>query len=533
MSLFGGNSDSSSRSESEPETTTFQPFGDELENNSDTQYIEYVSPVHSDSGNSDGEDESIDSGGLTGRPQPPRSEIAQRRRWQAEEIQLTISLENQRASDLNENLYELGEERRLFQSQAQRSKIIPWQSRNRWVKSKKPELAIPPSEWTSWPLDPHEVPLSDEWFDNTKFGSPSYRPIKKQKLAKPSAEMEEILCDIAIKKCRRRWQHDFRGSSLDSQESRTPRLHSDRRNIETFQMDVSTHSADSSTIPPSDLSHVSVSDVESTSTEILRDKHSQQPGFPFRAIEKGMPYNQQVLTPAFSADDELSHQILRPSMRHILFNLDKLFTGLYHSRINQDKANTYAQIFNDTQQKGGTTPEPQFSPILEYTTGTKSDTHRGRKWTAEDGPSMPHRLDSPSLPGPRDWSELLGMATITGWDTQAVERAAERCAKLFGEDMAFKTLSEDDLGAQFEPVHIAPSFRSSSPTSDTIDSKPKGMVGGVHVDGFMQPIVGRQGWRGKDKEKSRVRGQKGRKGSKLEGTKRNQHQSVDIDHHSE
>ncbi|OCL00789.1 uncharacterized protein K441DRAFT_452515, partial [Cenococcum geophilum 1.58] len=159
--------------------------------------------------------------------------------------------------------------------------------------------------------------------------------------------------------------------------------------------------------------------------------------------------------------------------------------------------------------------------------------------------------------GLRDWSEVIGMASLMGWSDGVVERAAKRCAALFGEGMAFRTFHEGSaLKSPEEPVlyipetilapdstvldgsnisHITdtetrPHWEPGSlicphidcwghekefripyrvvehlirvhgydpriPGSDGEDE----MVGGVHADGFLQPISAKQGWRGGDK----------------------------------
>ena len=50
----------------------------------------------------------------------------------------------------------------------------------------------------------------------------------------------------------------------------------------------------------------------------------------------------------------------------------------------------------------------------------------------------------PALFHARDWSDILGMAALVGgFDTEVIERAAGRCAELFGEGMKFRTLRAD------------------------------------------------------------------------------------------
>jgi hypothetical protein len=44
--------------------------------------------------------------------------------------------------------------------------------------------------------------------------------------------------------------------------------------------------------------------------------------------------------------------------------------------------------------------------------------------------------------GLRDWSDVLGMASLTGWNPAVVARAGERCARVFDENMLFRTFHE-------------------------------------------------------------------------------------------
>lgn len=71
-----------------------------------------------------------------------------------------------------------------------------------------------------------------------------------------------------------------------------------------------------------------------------------------------------------------------------------------------------AEESDDTQDKTG----------YEYSSAEKSD--------------IKSRIDRIGL---RDWSDILGTAALTGFPADAVERASARCARLFGEDMEFRT----------------------------------------------------------------------------------------------
>ena len=47
------------------------------------------------------------------------------------------------------------------------------------------------------------------------------------------------------------------------------------------------------------------------------------------------------------------------------------------------------------------------------------------------------------------------MAALTGWDRDVVFRAGERCAKLFGEDMGFRTFWPGAGGQEVEEVLVS------------------------------------------------------------------------------
>ncbi|KAI9838721.1 MAG: hypothetical protein M1837_002424 [Sclerophora amabilis] len=61
-------------------------------------------------------------------------------------------------------------------------------------------------------------------------------------------------------------------------------------------------------------------------------------------------------------------------------------------------------------------------------------------------PPLFHRTRFARL-NPRDWSEILGIAALIGWDTGALERTQQRVERLLGEKMGFRVLTEDREGS--------------------------------------------------------------------------------------
>lgn len=227
-------------------------------------------------------------------------------------------------------------------------------------------------------------------------------------------------------------------------------------------------------------------------------------------------------TLAFAADQDRTRDILQPTIRSIMSKVDDLMTGLYHSRMNHRLHRSASH-------------------------GENSQSSRPKSSSSSEG-------EKKEALGLRDWSEVLGMASLTGWDPKVVGRAAERCSKLFGEGMAFATLdAEDDSTKRFDyKPDMVPNFEEEEDewTLDTllcphedcarhtrrfdirrrlrwhikdvhdwdpeVEKRPREILGGVHSDGFLRQIPAQPGWRAKDKVKSGKRGGKRKKESSQE-----------------
>ncbi|KAF2140833.1 uncharacterized protein K452DRAFT_288244 [Aplosporella prunicola CBS 121167] len=156
----------------------------------------------------------------------------------------------------------------------------------------------------------------------------------------------------------------------------------------------------------------------------------------------------------------------------------------------------------------------------------------------------------------RDWSEVLGLAVLSGFKPEVVQRAGQRCANLFGEGMAFATLEErgtkatetveyrpeavpalpvfgdDETDEEEETDHLAWDNKSSltcpykrCPRSHNAYatrwrlnehlkrahggngdqnksvSAADDLLGGLHNDGFLEIIEARAGWGVKRKKR--------------------------------
>lgn len=185
---------------------------------------------------------------------------------------------------------------------------------------------------------------------------------------------------------------------------------------------------------------------------------------------------------------------------------------------------------------------------------TPSPSSKRARLSRENSVSSANREASVQI-GLLDWSEVLGIASMTGWNSKAITRTAQRCAALFGESMSFLPLDEG-LASQPtppEPIVFTPStvppldltdkrnaikkrpyfnigtlrcphpecpqhhedyaipyrviehckrVHGYDPRTNDSDNEDR-KVGGVHIDGFLQPITAKQGWLGAGRAKSR------------------------------
>lgn len=107
-------------------------------------------------------------------------------------------------------------------------------------------------------------------------------------------------------------------------------------------------------------------------------------------------------------------------------------------------------------------PLPPFAPPRE--TPETSETGRSGKSPARRATSEEREKDRQRRIRPRDWSEVLGAAALVRFPPDAIARATQRCANLFGESMSMRSLVEmpfsekgGDILTRYEP-RVIPDF---------------------------------------------------------------------------
>lgn len=343
------------------------------------------------------------------RPNRFRGPESSWRKLTTEERQNALALETIRARDLAAHLYnayalrvracERGTDKQEFDYDA----------------------FVAPKRWTAWPMRSEQVPRPDERLRREEDDAWSLRMPPD---SRPSADLEDCVMAMSMKVAKER----FRAREWDNRRSKSqPRR---RAGSELNSYDDSAGNEEN----------------WDSDEELMDDVD---------------------LTPMVQADDDKSKQQLRPIVRNVLTQFDKLLMGLHHARKGGMADGSSASEQSDTESLASS-----ISPIKREESRSQSrGRSRGRTRTRESSRSSsldrediirnkfqettrPHgrplgrqREHSASRlrEGLRDWSEVMGIASMVGCPSVAVMRASKRCADLFGEDMEFQSFHEGTM----------------------------------------------------------------------------------------
>ena len=398
---------------------------------------------------------------LPSRPNKYHGPASTWRNWTASERELAASLDQLTAKDLSVHLYNIFKLKKR-RSAKQRSKLPKLDGDD--ADMDDADSWVPPRVWTAWPLAPEAVPREHEerkWVEEIILPPPY---IVRPKL--PGDILRELLEAEVLRKARLRF---------------TKRAWVD---------------------------------IDEDGTE---------------------PTN---MKPVVMADDERASKILRPTINTILARLDALLMGLHSARNaslafddsgNESQSQTSMRsvsqprsrkrkraafetdaVTTTASERAMTVSDTETSFASKSMSRLRGRTNRSTSFSQSSNSRQVHRRKS-SL-GLRDWSDILGVASMTAWDPAVVEKAASRCASLFEECITFRTLKEG-----YER-HIEVCYRPGASTSllpfkkEGTDQKVReGTLGGVHLDGFLAPIEGKKSWKYQNKRSGRGPGRQDRR----------------------
>lgn len=339
---------------------------------------------------------------LPSRPKNYRGPPSTWRSWTLSERRLAASLDRLSAEDLSIHLYNSFVLSRKAKDLKRRQETADDDDVNE-------EIWSPPRLWTAWPLPPGLVPAEDEGLGWESEASMEGCP--RVKRLSPREVLEDILIGQVQKKAKERF--------------------------------LKRHEPDS--IPES-------GEVDSDENE---DPNLQEP--------------------VVMADDDLARSLAEPSVCHIMAKLDELLRALHHARqayVVADESEGAASHDNapkrklkqkrkpsPTDSQNGTRRKKARldlsinpSPSQAATDSESDSTPRPKLSLFDDHTRSPSEDKCAEPPkkrkrhyGLRDWSDIIGIASMTGWEPAIVQKAAARCATLFEEGITFRTLAENNI----------------------------------------------------------------------------------------
>lgn len=614
MSLFGGDDSgppSQTSNEEYSQPTSPAPRSPTPQNAQNAPLVPFVLDSNNETNGSSGESESESE--LEADPSRPNRFFGKPSTWlkyTALDRQIANSLEKLDSADLAAHLYNAHSlKQRVRKPAEQLAGVKNLQCKDTWLKEGEDleftnafgetEVEfVPKRGWTAWPLHPQRIPPKREGLAGADIGDGMREEIsalfsqlaKESWLSRPSSE-------------------EFQNVSLGLERSQSGTSQTLVPGTEHGAFDVEMQKGEGSEDSSDSMPQ---SDPREQLAHMLGKKPKER-------------QEQQVSKPVLLADSDQEQRLLHPSVNSVLAQLDNLALAVRRSRQNQLGKAAYsdrsgseftsdadsvvsarrASSRSQSRDRPSTTAKARPSVAKRKLLTSKrmpkklnlnglddSDSasdygadheENGESGTASSDSDLPKskrstsrrlRRDSDSSSTPRiwtsaktmDWSEVLGIAAMTGWNERALARTSQRCAALFQEGMSFRTFNEgfalepitqpvqytpstipslDDLGAEgpqrankrplFEPgllqcphkdcyasrvdffkfpyrvIEHIQGVHGYNPRTNDSDNEER-MYGGVHVDGFLQPIGVKPGWN--SARKARAGDRKTRKGKK-------------------
>nr|POE77612.1 hypothetical protein CFP56_09259 [Quercus suber] len=344
-------------------------------------------------------------------------------KYTQDERGLIRSLQQQEANDLSVHLYNTHGLKARLHDHDTASKVRPWSSKLRWVKPREDGTRPwqPEPQWTAWPLHSDDVPRSDEtfWAINSRLTGID-RAVASHAMYIPSTELQGELEALMLK--------------YGKSQFRT------REWTQAGNFDV--------------MSMINL-DSKTVNTKEAHDGSFAE-GNEDCAVPSLSAIHDKFVSPAFMADETEASSILQQPVRHLITNLDGLLSALHKSRAGHGRSEAQSRSRSRSRSRSKSMSRPVAASDGDLLTESALDSEPDIDEASTVTKSVPaYRQTTPtskqydrprthemSQCGLRDWSDVLGMASLVGWDEDVIDRAAKRCATLFGESIEFRIMPE-------------------------------------------------------------------------------------------
>ncbi|TKX27071.1 hypothetical protein C1H76_0618 [Elsinoe australis] len=449
MSLFGGGSPPTLRQSESGSSVSPIPSHEQEESN--TRPEDVFTHVQTDSGHLDS-DQPVPSPSdpLTAVDAPDVQEELERDRFPGSDslwryyardaIPVAKALEYERANDLSAHLFNTHTWKRSSRKATVPSPELSLTRKDAWLKTDDSDSRpwYPTTPWTAWPLQPDLAPDPVEAFWGRSNATHDHT----------DTELKQQLAAGALRFVKRQWN----SRATAGQESSIPKPRSPSQS----------RSRTPSVAPPGS---------DQPEEDNIEDCESQT----------------DPAGPVLSANVGRSDKLLHPIVSSVQRQLDDLLMALHHnraghyavgrgedstqlrrsslSRSRSTSLGAAARWRRASASPAGSDPDDQERndrPNKRQKISERQERDSSVASTASSGSGS----DGEHSRAPRDWSEVLGIAALTGWDANAIERARIRCQDLFGEFMMFRTLEAGAPGEDEDASAGSSSFPLDLPIFD-------------------------------------------------------------------
>ena len=366
---------------------------------------------------------------------------------------LAASLDQARANDLASHLYNAHALKARVREPDASSKVQHHLGKKQWVKRNEDGTLPwhPDVNWTAWPMKPDDVPRNGERFGVPITSREDEKATYRMPVSwKPNADLEgeiQALMQKSVKEQIEKHRRHF----MDTQKSlplRIAKESSPRKRKRTLS---------------------SISNEGSS-----EDTGDVKPSLPLPnrndSISEDSDENDDYEWPEMLLDDDEAAEIFQPNVRHVISKLDKLLLSLHKSTNSRGRESPISRSRSRRHRKKSRSREKsQSDPAQE---GDSNDSAQDSSSSSGERPSRSRRASRTALPvpvskpiqrnttkseeeqkpkrkrplNPRDWSEVLGVASLLGWNADVVQRATARCSDLFDESMTFGQPDQPEKG---------------------------------------------------------------------------------------
>jgi hypothetical protein len=562
-------------------------------------------------------------------------------RYTAADRQIAASLEKIDSEDLTAHLYNTHNLKRRLRRPAEKlTGVKSWQGKDAWLKKgedlqytdpvgeTETEL-IPPKSWTAWPVPPNQLPHKKENVERADSEEDTWYIGAVGAQSAGEVMREEILA-LMLRQAKEQWLSRESDQEEDDVPSRPkPRAKSEGKGVKS-DVDIQDQEGRETGSSPFET-EPNEKKVERRGKKgaFQQEEPLSKPTF-LADDDEARRILQPSVNSLLTRLDGLALGLRRSRLNHLgkgahsdrsesEFGSDTEQAGLRAKRLPsraQSKSHTGRKAKNLSTSRTGHTLKHKEKPSkkpkkpetevlddsdsvsdygadhedeIDLQSSSSDESSQGMLFNAtkksrKNSDASSTNLENARQVGLMDWSEVLGVASMTGWNERAVARAAQRCAALFGEGMSFRTFDEASAtqpvpeAVQYTPSTI-PDFGSLSADTSSNAKRPyfdsgtlrcphkdcwgseqdfkipyrtiehvirvhdydprtndsdneERTLGGVHIDGFLQPISLKRGWvgagrgRSKSADKKTENGKgKGKKKQKVESER----SSPDID----